>query len=147
MSEEENKEVVRRYTRAVFDDGDVTAVDRYLAPDFYNHVTKRSGREDFKKLAIQVGGRPGSANEIDLLVAEGEYVVALMTITRTLHEELQAFGLTFPASGHSYTVKHVHIYRVAGGQIREHWAVRDDLSMLRQLGVELSLGDDRRRAP
>jgi predicted ester cyclase len=31
----------------------------------------------------------------------------------------------------------VHIYRVADGQIREHWAVRDDLSMLRQLGVEL----------
>jgi predicted ester cyclase len=74
---------------------------------------------------------------IDLLVAEGEYVVALMTITRTLHKELQAFGLIFPASGQSYTVTHVHIYRVADGQIREHWAVRDDLSMLRQLGVEL----------
>jgi predicted ester cyclase len=78
---------------------------------------------------------------IDLLVAEGEYVVALMTITRTLHEELQAFGLTFPASGHSYTVKHIHIYRVADGKIREHWAVREDLSMLRQLGVQLSFAE------
>jgi predicted ester cyclase len=60
-----------------------------------------------------------------------------MTITRTLHQELQAFGLTFPASGQSYTVTHVHIYRVAAGLIREHWAVRDDLGMLRQLGFEL----------
>jgi predicted ester cyclase len=140
VSEQENKELVRRYTRAVFDDGDVDAVDRFLAPDFYNHVTGRSGTRDFKKLATQVGGRPGSANVIDLLVAEEDYVVALMTITRTLHEELQAFGLTVPARGQSYTVKHVHIYRVAAGQIREHWAVRDDLSMLRQLGVELTLG-------
>ena len=137
---EANKELIRRYTRAIFDEGDVAAVDRYLAPDFFNHVTGRTGTDDFKKLATQVGGRPGSANLIDLLVAEGDYVVALMTITRTLDHELQAFGLTFPASGQSYTVTHVHIYRIAGGQIREHWAVRDDLTMLRQLGVELSLG-------
>lgn len=33
---EENKELVRRYTREVFDEGDVDAVDRFLAPDFYN---------------------------------------------------------------------------------------------------------------
>src|SRR5919108_6261149 len=120
MNEEETKELVRRYTRAVFDEGDVAAVDRYLASDFYNHVTGRRGRDDFKKLATQIGGRPRSANVIDLLVAEGDYVVALMTITRTLHEELKAFGLAFPARGQSYTVKHVHIYRVADGQIHEH---------------------------
>jgi predicted ester cyclase len=137
LSEEENKELVRRYTREVFDEGRVDAVDRYLAPDFYNHVTGRSGTDDFKRLAAEVGGMAGSANVIDLLVAEGDYVVALMTISRTLHTDLQAFGLTVPASGQSYTVTHVHIYRVADDQIREHWAVRDDLSMLRQLGVEL----------
>jgi predicted ester cyclase len=137
MSEEENKALVRRYTHEVFDEGRVDAVDRYLAPNIYNHVTGRSGTDDFKRLAAEVGRRPGSANVIDLLVAEGDHVVALMTITRTLHKELQAFGLTFPASGQSYTVTHVHIYRVADGLIREHWAVRDDLSMLRQLGVEL----------
>jgi predicted SnoaL-like aldol condensation-catalyzing enzyme len=101
LSEEENKELVRRYTREVFDEGRVDAVDRYLAPDFYNHVTGRSGTHDFKRLAAEVGGMAGSANVIDLLVAEGDYVVALMTISRTLHTELQAFGLTFPASGQS----------------------------------------------
>ncbi len=138
---EENKELVRRYTRAIFDEGRVDAVDRYLAADFFNHVTGRSGTEDFKRLAADVGAMSGSANAIDLLIAEGDYVVALMTITRTLHQKLEAFGLTFPASGQSYTVKHVHIYRVTGGQIREHWAVRDDLSMLRQLGVELGPGE------
>ena len=135
---DENKELVRRYTRAIFDEGDVAAVERYLAPDFYNHVTGRSGRDDFKRLAAELRDIPGSANVIDLLIAEDEYVVALMTITRTLMKELQAFGFTFPATGQLYTVRHVHIYRIADGQIREHWAVRDDLSMLRQLGVELN---------
>ncbi len=58
-----------------------------------------------------------------------------MTITRTLHKELRVFGFTFPGDGQSYTVKHVHIYRIVDSKIREHWAVRDDLSMLRQLGA------------
>jgi len=132
---EENKELIRRYTRAVFDEGDVDAVDRYLAPDFFNHVTGRSGTEDFKRLAASLRGVPGSANLIDLLVAEDDLVVALMTISRTLHEELRAFGFVVPAHGQSYTVTHVHIYRIRDAKIREHWAVRDDLSMLRQLGV------------
>jgi predicted ester cyclase len=72
---------------------------------------------------------------IDLLIAESDLVVALMTISRTLHEELRAFGFVVPAHGQSYTVTHVHIYRIRDAKIREHWAVRDDLSMLRQLGV------------
>jgi predicted ester cyclase len=132
---EENKELIRRYTRAVFDEGDADAVDRYLAPDFYNHVTGRTGTDDFKRLAAELRDAPGSANVIDLLVAEGDFVVALMTVTRTLNSELRVFGFTFPGDGRSYTVGHVHVYRVADGKIREHWAVRDDLGMLRQLGA------------
>jgi predicted ester cyclase len=132
---EANKELIRRYTREVFDEGDEDAVDRYLAPDFLNHVTGRTGTEDFKRLARELRGAPGSANEIDLLVAEGELVVALMTITRTVTEELRVFGFTIPAHGQTYTVQHVHVYRVADDKIREHWAVRDDLGMLRQLGA------------
>jgi predicted SnoaL-like aldol condensation-catalyzing enzyme len=132
---EENKELVRRYTREVFDEGNVAAVDRYLASDFYNHVTGKTGTDDFKDLARDVGRPSGTANVIELLVAEGDLVVAYMTVTRTLHEELHAFGFSFPGGGRSYTVKHVHIYRVADGKIGEHWAVRDDLSMLRQLGA------------
>jgi predicted SnoaL-like aldol condensation-catalyzing enzyme len=132
---EENKELVRRYTREVFDEGSVAAVDRYLAPDFHNHVTGKTGTEDFKELARNVGQRAGTANVIEFLVAEGDLVVAYMTITRTLHEELRAFGFTVPGDGRSYTVEHVHIYRLAEGKIQEHWALRDDLSMLRQLGA------------
>jgi hypothetical protein len=41
---EDNKELIRRYTRAVFDEGDVAAVDEYLAPDFYNHVSGKRHR-------------------------------------------------------------------------------------------------------
>ena len=132
---EDNKELVRAYTREVFDQGDVSAVDRYLAPDFFNHVTGRSGTDDFKRLAAALRGALGNANAIELMVAEGDLVVALMTVTRTVHEDMKVFGYAIEGRGQSYTVNHVHIYRVADGKIREHWALRDDIGMLRQLGV------------
>jgi predicted ester cyclase len=69
------------------------------------------------------------------MVAEGDLVVAFMTVTRTTHRDTTIFGYAIEGRGQSYTVQHVHIYRVQDGKIREHWALRDDISMLRQLGV------------
>lgn len=131
----DNKELVRAYTRDVFDKGDVSAVDRYLAADFFNHVTGREGTEDFKRLAAELGDTPGNANVIDFMVAEGDLVVAWMTITRTVHQDMNLFGYPIEGRGQTYTVQHVHVYRVEDGKISEHWALRDDISMLRQLSV------------
>ena len=133
--EDANKQLVRAYTTAVFDRGDPSAVDRYLAPDFFNHVTGRAGTEDFKRLAAELHEAPERSNVIELMVAEGDLVVAFMTITRTIHKDTILFGYTIEGRGQSYTVHHVHIYRVANGKISEHWAVRDDISMLGQLGI------------
>jgi predicted ester cyclase len=135
VMEEANKQLVRAYTSDVFDNGDVSAVDRYLAPDFFNHVTGRSGTEDFKRLAAELGEVPGRSNVIEFMVAEGDLVVAFMTITRTVHRDMTVFGYAIEGRGQSYTVHHVHIYRVAKGKIVEHWALRDDIGMLRQLGA------------
>jgi predicted ester cyclase len=133
--EDANKELVRSYTRELFDEGDLSAVDRYLAPDFFNHVTGRSGTEDFKLLAAELRDAPGRSNVIEFMVAEGDLVAVFMTITRTIHRDTTVFGYLVEGRGQSYTVHHVHIYRLANGKISEHWALRDDISMLRQLGA------------
>ncbi len=133
--EQANKELVRAYTRDVFDKGDVSTVDRYLAPDFVNHVTGRSGTEDFKRLAAEFGAAPDASNVIEFMVAEGDLVVAFMTITRSVRSRTTLFGYAVEGHGQSYTVHHVHIYRIADGKIMEHWALRDDISMLQQLGL------------
>lgn len=111
MSAEENKELVRRYTREVFDDCDPGAVDRWLAPDFLNHVTGRRGTADFRALQEELRDDPERRNEIDLLVAEGDLVVALMTLTRSAGR-----------------FRHAHVYRIADGRIAEQWVVRERLS-------------------
>ena len=40
-----------------------------------------------------------------------------------------------PPTGRRVAVHHIHIYRLADGQIVDHQAVRDDLGMLQQLGL------------
>ncbi|VFJ13483.1 ester cyclase [Candidatus Nitrosocosmicus franklandus] len=40
----------------------------------------------------------------------------------------------FPPTGHNFRYEAVHIYRFQDGKIREHKAVRDDLSFMYQLG-------------
>jgi predicted ester cyclase len=87
-----------------------------------------------KRLAAELRAAPGGANVIEFMVAEGDLVVAYMTITRTVHRDTTIFGYPIKG-GRSYTVSHVHIYRVKDGKIAEHWALRDDIGMLRQLGV------------
>lgn len=38
-------------------------------------------------------------------------------------------------SGRSYTVQHIHIFQLAGDRLLAHWANRDDLGMMQQLGM------------
>jgi predicted ester cyclase len=72
---------------------------------------------------------------IEDLVAVGDKVWARVTWQGTHDSELRLPNGTFPASGKPFAVEHVHIFRLAAGKIIEHWAVRDDLGWLRQLGI------------
>ena len=40
----------------------------------------------------------------------------------------------FPSRGRTFVVAQTHWFRVADGLVTEHWAVRDDLGLARQLG-------------
>jgi len=39
-----------------------------------------------------------------------------------------------PVTGKHFSVQHMHRFRLHDEKIVEHWAVRDDLGMLEQLG-------------
>jgi predicted ester cyclase len=74
--------------------------------------------------------------EVDQEIAERDLVVQLITSTATQTGEV----LHTPWGPIAPTGKHVswqsaRIYRIVDGKIAEHWAIRDDLGMLRQLGA------------
>ncbi len=151
---EKNKEVVKRWTdaleRLAFDE----AVGCW-APDAVNHASGRtapapSPPEAIRRLvdALRVAF-PDRRWRIDDMIAEGDQVACRMTVSGTFGATPVPPGplpagylglestMLVPASaaGKPYSVKHIHIFRIAGGMIAEHWAARDDLSLLLQLGA------------
>lgn len=136
MTLEENKEIVRRFNEEAFVQGDATAADRYLARDVYNHVTGARGVEDWKRLIRDLHAlAPDSEVTVEDLIAEDDKVVIYVTWSGTHHGETSMPWGKIPATGKPFSVRHVHLYRLADGKITEHWAVRDDLGMLLQIGA------------
>jgi predicted ester cyclase len=62
--------------------------------------------------------------------ADGQTVAIRGTMTATHEGELMGIAPT----GKRVAAQQSHWFRVVDGKVAEHWAVRDDLSML-QLGV------------
>jgi predicted ester cyclase len=137
MSLEENKSLVRRFNKEAFDDGDLSATERYLAPDFLNHVSGKRGIEDMQRIIRYVRAAfPDGRLEIDQEIAEGDLVALVVTSSGThTGEVLHMPGGPIAPTGRHVSWQSVRIYRIADGKIVEHWAVRDDLKLLQQIGA------------
>lgn len=134
MSTEDNKAIVRRFNDA-FSKADLAVIDELITPDVVNHTALaqlRYGSEDFKRLTSLVKSiAPDQHWEIEDMIAEGDKVVVRCTWSGTQ----QGPYLLASATGKPFAVRHIHIFRLADGKVAEHWAVRDDLGMLQQLGA------------
>jgi steroid delta-isomerase-like uncharacterized protein len=134
MSTEENKAIVRRFLEA-FSNADLAVIDEMITPNVVNHTALaqlRYGAEDFKRLTSLVKSiAPDQQWEIEDMIAEGDKVAIRCTWSGTQ----QGPYLLAPATGKRFSVQHIHIFRLADGKVAEHWAIRDDLGMLQQLGA------------
>lgn len=65
------------------------------------------------------------------VIAEGDTVAYRATLQGTHLGELMGMART----GRAFRVQHMHRLRMRDGRSSEHWAVRDDLGMLQQLGI------------
>ena len=68
---------------------------------------------------------------VEDLIAESDRVVVRWTNVGTHVGDFAGI----PATGRTFTIPGIDIYRVADGQLREHWHVIDQLGMLGQLGL------------
>jgi predicted ester cyclase len=69
--------------------------------------------------------------ELIRIVADGE-LVATHTFCRGRHT---GHGLGIEPTGRRFEAEQMHVIRVADGRIAEHWGVRDDAGMMRQLAA------------
>lgn len=134
MSIEENKDIVRRYQEA-YNTNQLDALDEVVA---VNVITPKimpgvpSGLEGAKAVhRTSLIGMPDFHTEIDDLIAEGDKVVARVTMTGTHTGNFWGF----PATGKAVKFTGIYIARIKDGKIVEHWGEEDGVSLLQQLGV------------
>ena len=117
----------------VFNRGNFDFADDFVAEHFYNHEAPDSpGPEGFKSTARWLRiAFPDYHAEMHELVVEGNLAVARLIVSGTHQGDFMGM----PPTGRSFSVQHMHMYRVKDGKLAEHWACRDDLGQLTQLGV------------
>jgi predicted SnoaL-like aldol condensation-catalyzing enzyme len=134
MSAEENKDLVRRYIEEVWNGHDLAAIDELVSPEYFNHAASTAEyQRGGAKLAVEwlLFVFPDHRFDIEDAAADGNTVAVRGTMGGTHEGELMGIAPT----GERVAVQQVHWFRVADGKVAEHWAVRDDLGMMRQLGV------------
>jgi predicted ester cyclase/ketosteroid isomerase-like protein len=124
---EENKAIARRFNQDVWTGGNSDAVDEMVAPDLVWHNAGIFGVQAFKdNLTAFRADFPDLRNVTEDLVAEGDKVVARMTIQGT-----------WARTGKQATWTAIGILRIVDGKIVEMWTDEDRLGRVQQLGFEL----------
>lgn len=149
MSLEANKDLVRRFWKAS-EGNDLDAIVAFWAPTAVNHggQTAQSahrppaGLEGLKRVMASLQTAfPDRKYHVEDLIAEGDKVVCRLTVSGT-HQGIPEIPVeggmllkTQPATGRTYTIQHLHMFRIEHDKLVEHWAARDDLGLMQQLGI------------
>jgi steroid delta-isomerase-like uncharacterized protein len=133
MTEVDSKAVARRVLEEVFPADDGAALAELLSDDFVNHEAPAGTPPGPGSVAFFMHMLAEAFSDqhwtMHHVIAEGDTVV--MHCTHSGRHTGTFMGL--PATGRSFAYKQIHIVRIVNGKGAEHWAVRDDASLMRQL--------------
>ena len=120
MTTEENKELVRRFSR-VWQDRNFDVLDEILATDFVAHradgseIPGAAGWKQFVMDTYSESSEIDTAGDPAELIANGDLVAELWSwrsIDNATGKELRGRGVT--------------MHRIAGGRLQENWAVFEE---------------------
>ena len=128
-----NKTLARRVLEEIFPANDVNALRQVISDDFVNHEAPAGTPPGLGGITMFMNLLDEASSDqrwdIHDVLAENDKVVI-----RCTHAGVHTgdyFGLA--ATGRSFAYKQIHIIRIRDGKGLEHWAVRDDASLMRQL--------------
>jgi predicted ester cyclase len=133
MTSRSAKDVVEELARRL-QAGDETVLDDLVAEDMVNHAAGPQGREGLREILriIEVDLGP-TVMEQHHIVGEGDLAVQHLTLRGTHRGSSMPLLADQPVTGRATAWTFIHIWRVAGGMLVEHWACRDDMGLLEQL--------------
>lgn len=119
----------------IFNDGDEEVAHRLVAPDFVDHEASPdhpNGPAGYAATArwMRSVWTDATWSIVDAF-ADGDRAALRVIFSGVQNGEFMGVA----ATGRRVEVQHIHLYRVTNGQVAEHWAVRDDLNLMRQLGA------------
>lgn len=139
-----NKAIIQLMIEVSERQGFVAQAD-FFAEQTINHgmpVTRDAVRSVLHDIATTF---PDVQFEVLTIMAEADWVTLRCNLQGThlgtgrhpfVHEGLLA---DIPPTGKSFCVQHMHMFRLKDGLIVEHWANRDDVGMVRQLGLSFEV--------
>ena len=137
-----NKELVRRLFDRVFNERDVELCDELFADDYVEHALAPfanrelgavPGPEHMRNVvAWLVDQFPDVTMRVEAILSEGNMVAVRVMSEGT---NLGKLNGVIPPTGNRFAARQSHWYRVENDKLAEHWAVRDDLVTMLQLGV------------
>ncbi len=140
MSVEANKVIVRRTFEEIFNQGHLALADAWVAATFVNHAAPADmlpGPESLKGHVVLLRTAfPDLHFRIEDLIADKERIAARVTFSGTHRGVFRGFLPT----DRPFVQSQMHMVRFVEGKIVEHWAVKDDLSLMQQLGIVPSSG-------
>jgi steroid delta-isomerase-like uncharacterized protein len=128
-----NKDIVRRLYE-MLNAGQVERAAGLVSADYLEHDPlpgQGTGREGAVDRFSALTRALAPHFTVDDMVAEGDRVVVRWTNVGTHIGEFAGI----PATGKTFTIHGIDVYRVAEAELCEHWHVIDQLSMLGQLGL------------
>jgi predicted ester cyclase len=137
--ETENIEIIRLIHEKI-NNRDFAAALELIAPDASNHGMK-VGREGYEMVWRDILATfPDFTLKIEEIIAAGDNVVvrAIFGGTHLGIGELPVNGgmlIGIEPTRQSFGVQHIHWYKLRDGKISEHYACREDLEMMQQLGL------------
>jgi predicted ester cyclase len=136
------KELVRRHFEEIWNDRDDSACDTLMAAEYVEHATAPFGTRAPGRVNGPLHMRstrdwlldqfPDLHMTVEALVSELDMVVARVVSEGTNTGKLNG---VIPPTGKRFKARQTHWFRVQDGQLAEHWATRDDLTTMLQLGL------------
>ena len=133
MAERSARDVVEELARRQ-QVNDATVLDDLIAEDMVNHAAGPQGREGLRQILQTIDRDLGPVSfEEHHVVADGDLVVQHLTVHGTHRASTMPLLDGLPVSGRPAAWRFIHIWRVEGGMVVEHWACRDDMGLVEQL--------------
>jgi predicted ester cyclase len=142
MMSEANKELVRRHFEELWNRKDLAVADELMAEEYLEHTVAPFGQAEPGRVNGPAAMRqtaqwllaqfPDLQMTIEAILAEGDMVAVRVFSEGT---NLGPLNGVVPPTGKRFAARQSHWFRVEGGRLAEHWATREDLVAMLQLGV------------